>query len=117
MKSGTGTGTGTGTKRKAGRTRGGLSPRSRPVEKVVGEVARQEALPRLEAVVGLHVLDLKAVRFEKIPPLVHRGETFQDLVVVGAVAGAHHAPEVARVVAVGEQDPDPAIEPRDARQL
>src|SRR2546426_10036143 len=54
---------------------------------------------------------------EKAPPLVHGGEALEDLVVIGPVARADHAPQVSGVVAVGKEHPDSPVEAADPLKL
>ena len=84
---------------------------------MIGQGLREEPLPPLEAVVGADLQDLEAVGLEEVPLLVDRGEALHRLVVVGAVAREEHTPEVAAVMAIGEEEPDLAVRPQNARHL
>src|SRR2546426_7729947 len=89
----------------------------RAIEEVVREVSGKEPLPPLEAVVGQDFLDVEPPGLEKVPPLVHGGEALEDLVVIGPVARADHAPQVSGVVAVGKEHPDSPVEAADPLKL
>ena len=87
------------------------------VQEMPSEIARQETFPPLEAIIDLRGVHSEMAAFEEVSPLVDRGETVNDLVMVGAVSGRDHLPERTGIERIRQEHPDRTARGANAGEL